>query len=65
MCLSGYGCCAFGGAPLLPGCTLSHRFERQAALYRKIKARAKATMHSPIYTAFRVLPNQTLLYCRE
>jgi len=44
MSLSGYGCCAFGGAPLKPGCTLSHRFERQMALYRKLGKSGKVEL---------------------
>jgi hypothetical protein len=47
MSLSGYGCCAFGGAPLVPGCTLSHRFKRQVALYRKLGECSKAAITRP------------------
>ena len=49
--LSGYGCCAFGGAPLLQGCTLSHWFERQARLYRKKGAGGKAAVSACCVTA--------------
>jgi len=49
MSLSGYGCCAFGGAPLKPGCTLSHRFERQMALYRKSSKSGKVMRWLPCY----------------